>query len=88
MLLLFGESNLGANIALESIAACVIAGVSLKGGIGKVENVALGAFFIIMAQNGMNLLQVGLYVQMIFLGILLIMAVALTNTGLGLTTHK
>ncbi|MBO0356043.1 ABC transporter permease [Muricauda ruestringensis] len=70
-----GETNLGANIALESIAACVIAGVSLRGGIGKVENVVLGAFFIIMVQNGMNLLQVGSYVQMISLGALLILAI-------------
>jgi len=70
-----GETNLGATVALESIAACVIAGVSLRGGIGKVENVVLGAFFIIMVQNGMNLLQVGSYMQMILLGTLLILAI-------------
>ncbi|CAM1373649.1 ABC transporter permease [Tenacibaculum xiamenense] len=70
-----GETNLGATVALESIAACVIAGVSLRGGIGKVENVVLGAFFIIMVQNGMNLLQVGSYMQMILLGSLLILAI-------------
>src|SRR5690606_28246061 len=34
-----GETNLGGTIALESIAACVIAGVSLRGGIGRVESV-------------------------------------------------
>ena len=38
-----GETNLGGTIALESIAACVIAGVSLRGGIGRVESVVLGA---------------------------------------------
>ena len=70
-----GETNLGTTVALESIAACVIAGVSLRGGIGKVENVVLGAFFIIMVQNGMNLLQVGSYMQMILLGLLLILAI-------------
>ncbi|SEC93924.1 monosaccharide ABC transporter membrane protein, CUT2 family [Tenacibaculum sp. MAR_2009_124] len=70
-----GETNLGATVALESIAACVIAGVSLRGGIGKIENVVLGAFFIIMVQNGMNLLQVGSYMQMILLGSLLILAI-------------
>lgn len=70
-----GETNLGATIALESIAACVIAGVSLRGGIGKVQNVVLGAVFIIMIQNGMNLLQVGSYMQMILLGGLLILAI-------------
>ncbi len=72
-----GETNLGGTIALESIAACVIAGVSLRGGIGRVENVVLGAFFIILVQNGMNLTQVGSYMQMILLGSLLIFAVIL-----------
>ncbi|SEM71143.1 ABC transporter permease [Palleronia pelagia] len=70
-----GEANLGGSIALESIAACVIAGVSLRGGIGRVENVVLGAFFIVLVQNGMNLAQVSSYMQMVLLGSLLILAV-------------
>lgn len=70
-----GEANLGGTIALESIAACVIAGVSLRGGIGRVENVVLGGFFIVLVQNGMNLAQVSSYMQMVLLGILLILAV-------------
>lgn len=70
-----GETNLGGTIALESIAACVIAGVSLRGGIGRVENVVLGAFFITLLQNGMNMAQIGSYLQMILLGSLLILAV-------------
>ncbi|WBU52802.1 ABC transporter permease [Paracoccus sp. SCSIO 75233] len=70
-----GEANLGGTLTLESIAACVIAGVSLRGGIGRVENVVLGAFFIILVQNGMNLAQVSSYMQMVLLGALLILAV-------------
>ncbi len=70
-----GEANLGGTIALESIAACVIAGVSLRGGLGRVENVVLGGFFIILVQNGMNLGQVSSYMQMVLLGALLILAV-------------
>jgi ribose transport system permease protein len=72
-----GETNLGGSIALESIAACVIAGVSLRGGIGRVENVVLGAFFIALLQNGMNMAQIGSYLQMILLGSLLVLAVIL-----------
>lgn len=72
-----GETNLGGSIALESIAACVIAGVSLRGGIGRVENVVLGAFFITLLQNGMNMAQIGSYLQMMLLGSLLILAVIL-----------
>jgi ribose transport system permease protein len=70
-----GESNLGGSVGLESIAACVIAGVSLRGGIGKVENVVLGSFFITLLQNGMNIAQIGSYLQMILLGVLLVIAV-------------
>lgn len=70
-----GEANLGGSIALESIAACVIGGVSLRGGIGRVESVVLGAFFILLVQNGMNLMQIGSYMQMVLLGGLLILAV-------------
>ncbi|WP_137391029.1 ABC transporter permease [Rhodoligotrophos defluvii] len=72
-----GETNLGGTIALESIAACVIAGVSLRGGIGRVESVVLGAFFIVLVQNGMNIAQIGSYLQMVLLGALLILAVIL-----------
>lgn len=72
-----GETNLGGSVALESIAACVIAGVSLRGGIGRVENVVLGAFFIVLVQNGMNIAKIGSYLQMVLLGSLLILAVIL-----------
>ena len=72
-----GETNLGGTIALESIAACVIGGVSLRGGLGRVENVVLGAFFIVLLQNGMNIAQIGSYMQMVLLGSLLVLAVIL-----------
>ena len=70
-----GEANIGGTVALESIAACVIGGVSLRGGLGRVENVVLGAVFIGLVQNGMNLASVGSYLQMIVLGALLVVAV-------------
>lgn len=70
-----GEANLGGTIAMESIAACVIAGVSLRGGMGRVPNVVMGAIFIGLVQNGMNLTNVGSYMQMVVLGSLLIIAV-------------
>lgn len=70
-----GEANLGGTVALESIAACVIAGVSLRGGMGRVPNVVMGAIFIGLVQNGMNLASIGSYLQMVVLGVLLIVAV-------------
>lgn len=70
-----GEANIGANLPLESIAACVIAGVSLRGGVGRIENVVLGALFIGLIQNGMNLARIESYLQTVVIGALLILAV-------------
>ena len=70
-----GEANIGASMPLESIAACVIAGVSLRGGVGRLENVVLGALFIGLVQNGMNLARIESYLQTVVLGSLLILAV-------------
>jgi len=70
-----GEANIGATMPLESIAACVIAGVSLRGGIGRIENVVLGALFIGLVQNGMNLARIESYLQIVVIGALLILAV-------------
>ena len=70
-----GEANIGASMPLQSIAACVIAGVSLRGGVGRLENVVLGALFIGLVQNGMNLARIESYLQTVVLGALLILAV-------------
>jgi ribose/xylose/arabinose/galactoside ABC-type transport system permease subunit len=70
-----GEANIGHSLPLESIAACVIGGVSLRGGVGRVGNVVLGALFIGLVQNGMNLARIESYLQTVVLGALLILAV-------------
>jgi ribose/xylose/arabinose/galactoside ABC-type transport system permease subunit len=70
-----GEANIGSAMPLESIAACVIGGVSLRGGVGKLSNVVLGAIFIGLVQNGMNLARIDSYLQTVVIGVLLILAV-------------
>jgi ribose transport system permease protein len=70
-----GEANIGASMPLDSIAACIIGGVSLRGGIGSVGNVVLGAIFIELIQNGMDLAQIQSYLQEVVIGVLLILAV-------------
>lgn len=70
-----GEATLGATLLIESITAVVIGGVSFFGGIGRVGNVLLGAVFVSLMTNGMNMLRVDSYVQQIVLGCLLILAV-------------
>lgn len=79
-----GESNIGVEYPLMSIAACAIGGVSIFGGVGRLSGVVLGAIFIILVQNGMNLLQLNSYLQMVVIGILLILAVVADNYRLKL----
>jgi ribose/xylose/arabinose/galactoside ABC-type transport system permease subunit len=43
---------------LDSIAACVIGGVSLCRGVGRLASVVLGAVFIGLIQNGMDLARI------------------------------
>ena len=72
-----GQAAINSQLTLESIAAAVIAGVSLKGGVGKVEMVALGALFLLILTNAMDLLTIDPRIQTIFLGVIVVLAVAL-----------
>lgn len=74
-----GESSIGTTFPLESIAACVIAGAALTGGVGRTFAVVAGTFLIVMVQNGMNLMQVGAYAQTMIVGALLIFAMAFSR---------
>ena len=67
-----GEPNLGGNLTLESIAAAVVGGVRLSGGEGGVGAAVLGALFVTVLSNGMNLVQIDGYIQQICLGVIII----------------
>jgi ribose transport system permease protein len=71
-----GQAVINAQLTLESIAAAVIAGVSIKGGVGRVELVALGAILLLMLTDAMDLLKIDPRIQAIFLGIIVVLAVA------------
>src|SRR5262249_57996109 len=73
--LMTGEANIGASLPLDSIAACVIGGGSLRGGTRRLGNVVLGAVFIGLIQNGMDLAHIQSYLQEGVIGILLILPV-------------
>ncbi|MCV3210870.1 ABC transporter permease [Mesorhizobium sp. YC-39] len=69
-----GEPNLGGNLTLEAIAAAVVGGVRLSGGEGGVGAALLGALFITVLSNGMNLVQIDGYLQQICLGVIIIVS--------------
>ncbi len=74
-----GEPTLGANFPLESIAAAVLGGVSIRGGEGNLFGAALGAIFLVMLRNSMDIMGVSTYTQMIITGGLLVLAVIIDN---------
>lgn len=74
-----GEANVGTSMPLESIAACVISGVSLAGGRGRTLAVVVGTLLIMLVQNGLNLMQVGAYAQSVATGGILVFAMALAR---------
>lgn len=72
-----GQANLGSEFMLQSIAVAVIAGVSLRGGIGRAEMVLVAAIFITVFGNAMNLVRIESKTQTIVFGLVLLIAVFL-----------
>ena len=60
---------------LDAIAAVVIGGTSLMGGIGTVMGSLMGAFMIGILNNSMSLLNVPTFYQMVIKGLIIILAV-------------
>jgi ribose transport system permease protein len=72
-----GEPNLGSEFVIYSIAAAVLGGTSFFGGEGRLGMAAIGALFLVVLNNGMNLIRVSSYTQQVVLGVLLIGAVVI-----------
>lgn len=70
-----GAPSAGQNAELDAIAACVIGGASLAGGIGSVFGVVIGALIIALLDNGMSMLDVPTFWQYIVKGTILLLAV-------------
>ncbi|MBR0573149.1 MULTISPECIES: sugar ABC transporter permease [Pasteurellaceae] len=70
-----GSPSAGQNAELDAIAACVIGGASLAGGIGSVYGVIIGALIIAAIDNGMSMLDVPTFWQYIVKGSILLLAV-------------
>lgn len=60
-----------------SIAAAVVGGVSLFGGIGTIPGAFLGAMLIVTVSNGMNVLGVESYWQPLVIGVIILIGVTL-----------
>ena len=67
----------GAGFELDVIAACFIGGAATTGGVGKVVGAVIGAFIMGVMNNGMSILGVGIDLQQVIKGSVLLLAVFL-----------
>jgi D-xylose transport system permease protein len=74
------EPGAGQLFELDAIAAVVIGGTSLKGGSGSVAGSLVGALTIASLNNGMDILGVSSFYQMVFKGLIIILAVSLDQS--------
>nr|WP_321241114.1 ribose ABC transporter permease [uncultured Tolumonas sp.] len=69
------NGNLGVGYELDAIAAVVLGGTSLSGGIGTITGTLIGALIIAAMNNGMTLMGVSYFWQLVIKGCVIIIAV-------------
>jgi ribose transport system permease protein len=70
-----GQPTAGIGYESDAIAAAVLGGTSFTGGVGTIGGTLIGALVIGILGNGLNLLHISSYVQMVIKGIVIILAV-------------
>lgn len=71
------QPTAGAGYELDAIAAVVLGGTSMSGGVGTIGGTAIGALIIGILNNALNLLQVPSYYQDVAKGAVILFAVLL-----------
>ena len=66
----------GNGYEMEAIAAAVLGGIAITGGEGNILNTIIGALIMGVIRNGLNLVGVNSYWQMVIIGLILVIAVA------------
>ncbi len=72
-----GQPNLGGALMMESIAACVVGGVTFKGGVGNLGGVVIGVLFMSVLSNGFDLIGVSSFVKEVVIGAIIVAAIVL-----------
>ena len=78
-----GNGNFGANNLLDAVAAVVVGGTSLMGGVGSVLGTLGGVLIITTIRNGLVLLNVQAFWQQIAVGAIIIIAVIINQIAKG-----
>ena len=78
-----GSGTVGEELLLDAIAAVVIGGTSLLGGVGQVSGTVLGVILIASIRNGLVLLNVSAFWQQLAIGTLILLAVSFDHLAKG-----
>lgn len=70
-----GQPMTSVGFELTAISACVLGGVSLTGGVGKISFVIAGVLILGTIENAMNLLNISPFAQYVVRGLILLIAV-------------
>ncbi|MHB1303110.1 MAG: ABC transporter permease [Acidiphilium sp.] len=83
-----GDPTSASALLLPSIAAVVVGGNAITGGIGSVQRVLIGALIITVVQNGIGIVGISPFYQSIVYGAILLVAAALTLDRSGVSMVK
>jgi ribose/xylose/arabinose/galactoside ABC-type transport system permease subunit len=72
-----GQPNMGVAFELDAIAAAVIGGASLAGGVGRITGTVIGTIILGVVTSGFTFLKVGAYYQEIVKGAIIVAAVVI-----------
>jgi len=72
-------ANAGEGYELRALAAAIIGGVTFEGGRGTIAGTFLGVILLGIVQNGLNILNVSSYFQTLAVGIIIVVAVVVSN---------
>jgi ribose transport system permease protein len=73
------EGDIGESLTLPAIAAVLIGGTSLFGGVGSMVGTLIGALILTLVLNGMNLLAINANWQPVVTGVIVVLAVLFDN---------
>lgn len=70
-----GHPYNGEGFDMDSVAAAVLGGISVAGGTGSLGGTLLGVFILTMITNGLNMINMNTYVQMMIKGLIIVLAI-------------
>ena len=75
------QADVGANYALQALAAAIIGGITFEGGKGSLVGAFFGVLLLGILNNALNIIGVSSFTQTIVLGAIIVIATVVSNIG-------